>query len=495
MKYKLKVYDIWEQGPREKQEDSMFPAYGKASEDDRLFILCDGMGGHSAGEVASSTVCEAMGRSILSRCPEVEGGFTDDDFRAALADAYDALDRHDNGAAKKMGTTLTFLKLHDRGVTIAHMGDSRVYHIRPGQGVEDTEILFQTEDHSLVNDLVKVGELTREEAKSSKQKNVITRAMQPCMERRPKADIYHTHDIRPGDYFMLCSDGMLEQMEDDNLKYIFSAKGSDAANKVEMLIKVTNQNHDNHSAIIVRIADVEGAAVVEASDDKTPALPEPLMAVVEDAPQESQTTPESPARGGATRQRAAKPVAAPKPTAAHEQEGSDDSRMAVRRMLFSLLGAVVIAVVMSVGYYLYKQHDASTDVVDKPAVESDNRAPASVRHDKSAVRGGNVDRTSAPETTAAPGTTAAPAIPATPAESETSDRPESAPDGESAAASEPESAVAPDRAAEQPEAKTSLNADSVRRMAAGLSQTHGGDTADEDVANSDQQTLSGVIGK
>lgn len=494
MKYKLKVYDIWEQGPRAKQEDSMFPAYGKASEADRLFILCDGMGGHSAGEVASSTVCEAMSRSILARCPEVEGGFTDDDFRAALADAYDALDRHDNGAAKKMGTTLTFLKLHDRGATIAHMGDSRVYHIRPGQGVEDTEILFQTEDHSLVNDLVKVGELTREEAKSSKQKNVITRAMQPCMERRPKADIYHTHDIRPGDYFMLCSDGMLEQMEDDNLKYIFSAKGSDAANKVEMLIKVTNQNHDNHSAIIVRIADVEGAAVVEASDDKTPALPEPLMAVVDDAPQESQTTQESqtpPARGGATRQRAAKPVAAPKPTAVHEPEGSDDSRMAVRRMLFSLLGAVAIAVVMSAGYYLYKQHDASTDAADKPAVESEKPA----RPYNSAYRGGNANRTSAPETTVAPEQAVAPAIPATPAEPETSGRQESAPDGESAAAPESESAVAPDRASEQSEVKPSLNPDSVRRVAAGLSQTHSGDTADEDVANSDQQTLSGVIGK
>lgn len=256
MKYILNAYTIWEQGPREMQEDSIFPAHRHAQDCDRLFILCDGMGGHESGEVASSTVCEALSQAILARCSDSEGSFSDDDFRASLDAAYDALDAKDNGAAKKMGTTMTFLKLHEAGCTIAHIGDSRVYHIRPGKNVEDTDILLQTEDHSLVNDLVKIGELTREEAMHSKQKNIITRAMQPCMERRSKADIRHTCDIRPGDWFMLCSDGILEQMEDDNLKYIFSEKGGDAQNKVDMLVKVTEHNRDNHSAILVHILDV-----------------------------------------------------------------------------------------------------------------------------------------------------------------------------------------------------------------------------------------------
>lgn len=260
MKYTLKAYSIWEQGPREKQEDSLYPKHGELVDTDRLFILCDGMGGHSAGEIASSTVCSAMSDYILSHNTGPEDSFSDDDFNAALDAAYDALDKKDNGAAKKMGTTLTFLKLHDAGCTIAHIGDSRVYHIRPGEGPEDTEILFQTEDHSLVNDLVKIGELTREEAKSSKQKNVITRAMQPCMERRSKADLYHSEDIIPGDYFMLCSDGILEQLDDDNIKYIFSAKGGDIVNKIDILTKATAHNHDNHSAILVNIVDVEKAA-------------------------------------------------------------------------------------------------------------------------------------------------------------------------------------------------------------------------------------------
>ena len=256
MKYRLEVYNIQELGLREKQEDSIFPEYGKAKEHDRLFILCDGMGGHSAGEVASSTVCQTMSQSVFNRCPDVEGSFTNDDFNAALKDAFDALDTKDNGAVKKMGTTLALLKLHAGGALIAHIGDSRVYHIRPGRDANDTNILFQTYDHSLVNNLIKIGELTPEEAKHSRQRNVITRAMQPGMERRSKADIHHTADIRSGDYFMLCSDGILEQMEDENIRFIFSNEGGNIENKADVLKKVTANNRDNHSAILVHILEV-----------------------------------------------------------------------------------------------------------------------------------------------------------------------------------------------------------------------------------------------
>jgi serine/threonine protein phosphatase PrpC len=202
----------------------------------------------------------------LANVTDVEGEFTDDNFKAALSAAYDALDVKDDGSPKKMGTTLTFLKFHKGGYTIAHIGDSRVYHIRPGVDAESTEILFQTQDHSLVNDLVRIGEMTPEEAKTSKQRNVITRAMQPNMERRSRADIAHANDIRTGDYFMLCSDGILEQMEDENIKFIFSEKGGDAERKVDMLIKVTENNRDNHTAILVRVDDV----IVEAGDVITP---------------------------------------------------------------------------------------------------------------------------------------------------------------------------------------------------------------------------------
>lgn len=262
MKFKLKAYSIWEFGQRvdaagnPHQEDCTYPLPQDLSDDDRLFILCDGMGGHDAGEVASATVCEALAASVLQAQPDPTGQFSDEMFLDSLAAAYDALDKKDTGAVKKMGTTMTFLKLHADGATIAHMGDSRVYHIRPGKTAEETQILFQTRDHSLVNDLLRIGELTPEEAKTYPRKNIITRAMQPNMERRCRADIYHTSDIQAGDIFYLCSDGMLENMEDPQICYNFSFEAGNDTKIVQNLTTATQYNRDNHTAIIIRITEV-----------------------------------------------------------------------------------------------------------------------------------------------------------------------------------------------------------------------------------------------
>lgn len=178
-------------------------------------MVCDGMGGHDAGEIASQTVCEAVSKSILNDGHDEDGIFTKMDFIEALNSAYNALDEKDNGAEKKMGTTLALLKFHNDGVFIAHIGDSRVYHIRPGKTEKETEILFMTEDHSLVNSLVKAGEMNREEARHSKQRNIITRAMQPGVDRC-EADITLITDIQPGDFFisvlMVCLNKMRWKM-------------------------------------------------------------------------------------------------------------------------------------------------------------------------------------------------------------------------------------------------------------------------------------------
>ena len=261
MKFKLNVASVYELGQRANQEDNMYPEHGMATGQDRLFIICDGMGGHSAGEVASRLVCESMSRAICDSCQDPEGTFTDEDFKAALAKAFDALDLNDNGDVKKMGTTMTFLKFHKDGVTIAHIGDSRVYHVRPAADADNTEILFQTSDHSLVNDLVKIGEMTPEEAKVSNQKNIITRAMQPNLERRPAADIQHVSDIRPGDYFFMCSDGILEHMEDENVKYIFSDQTGNIQEKAALIVRATAENRDNHTAFLIRVEEVEETSV------------------------------------------------------------------------------------------------------------------------------------------------------------------------------------------------------------------------------------------
>lgn len=290
MKYRLKVYSIWEFGKRKDadgnphQEDCTYPLPNELKDSDRTFILCDGMGGHDAGEVASATVCQAMGDSILNDGHDAEGVFTDEDLKNAIDAAFKALDEKDNGSEKKMGTTMTLLKLHNGGVTIAHMGDSRVYHIRPGEDGTDTEILFETEDHSLVNDLIKIQELTKEEARHSKQKNVITRAMQPCMDRKPNADVYHTSDIKSGDYFYMCSDGMLEQpdMESgESLKNIFSKKIDSAERKVEILTDVTEDNRDNHTAFIIHIEEVTCDRSMPV-DETNPIIPAKKMGIVEE---------------------------------------------------------------------------------------------------------------------------------------------------------------------------------------------------------------------
>ena len=282
MKFTLKAYSIWEYGQRKDaqgmphQEDSLYPRFGQAHDGDRLFIVCDGMGGHDAGEVASATVCEAMSQAIIADGRDPEGVFTPDDLSRALQQAFDALDRKDNGAVKKMGTTMTLLKLHAGGATIAHIGDSRVYHIRPGKTADDTAILFETEDHSLVNDLIKIGELTREEARFSRQRNIITRAMQPNMERRPKADVYQTADIQSGDFFYLCSDGMLEQPDMESgeaLKAIFSEQGGTDADRLQTLLQATANNRDNHTAFIIHILSVDQTAeVVPAVEDTPPVM-------------------------------------------------------------------------------------------------------------------------------------------------------------------------------------------------------------------------------
>ncbi len=265
MKYKIKAYNLQELGQRENQEDSLFPALGKSTPDDRLFILCDGMGGHEKGEVASATVCETISSAILSAW-NPNKALSDELFLQALSAAYDALDAKDNGEERKMGTTLTFLCLHANGATVAHIGDSRVYQLRPASKKSPARIVFRTQDHSLVNDLVKIGEITEEEAKHHPQKNVITRAMQPCQEHRAKADIAHLTDILPGDYFYMCSDGMLEEASDENILNIITKPNVTDEEKQEMLRQVTEDNKDNHTAHLIHINKVEGKVSIASNE-------------------------------------------------------------------------------------------------------------------------------------------------------------------------------------------------------------------------------------
>ena len=254
MKYKLyQPQAINEMGKRQNQEDSIYPAFGEATIDSRLFIVCDGMGGYEKGEVASATTVSTISK-FLNQHHDPDTPLADNQFTAALSAAYDALDRTDQEEEKnKMGTTLTMLCFHRGGCLAAHIGDSRIYHLRPST----REILYRSRDHSLVQQLYEMGEISYAEMKTSPQKNVVIKAMQPHQEQRVKAELVHITDIRPGDYFYLCTDGMLEQMEDDQLLSIVADKNINDEQKRKQLIEATDKNADNHSAYLIHIERVE----------------------------------------------------------------------------------------------------------------------------------------------------------------------------------------------------------------------------------------------
>lgn len=251
---KISLYpplSIHEMGQRPNQEDSIIQW------DNRLFILCDGMGGHEKGEVASQTVCQSLATWFENNITSDEP-FTDNQLREALEYTYLQLDQYADGNLKQMGTTLTLLHISMQGVTAAHIGDSRIYHIRPNIGT-----LYQSRDHSLVFDLFQAGEITYEEMATFPQKNIVTRAMTPGENNRMRPDIIHITDILPDDYFYMCSDGMLERMDNDQLVALLSSQLTDEE-KRNKLIGFTKCNQDNHSAWIIHIKDV----ITEEGDDK-----------------------------------------------------------------------------------------------------------------------------------------------------------------------------------------------------------------------------------
>ncbi len=261
-----KPYSFSEIGRKDCQEDRVYPKPEDVKDNQQVFVLCDGMGGHENGEVASETVAMALGK-YLDEYLSQEGKSANDIFTEALNYAYDELDQKDTGAAKKMGTTMTCLYLHSKGYLVAHIGDSRIYHVRPSQTDKANNrlgIIYQSSDHSLVNDLLRVGELTEEEAINFPQKNVITRAMQPNLEKRHKADVYSFNDIKAGDYFFLCCDGVLEQLTNEQLCRILADDSLSDEEKMFAIKGVCDgKTKDNYTAYLIPINDV----IVEEQDD------------------------------------------------------------------------------------------------------------------------------------------------------------------------------------------------------------------------------------
>ena len=233
---------------RDNQEDALWPEDN--STDCRLFILCDGMGGHDHGEVASKLVSQTIPHVLRRSMSYEDNNLSDEELLACLERAYQELDREASNSPQQMGTTITLLYIGRNGITSLHMGDSRIYHIRPNVG-----ILYQSRDHSLAAELYQAGEITYEEMLNYPKKNIVTRAMMPGKDNRMHPDIIHITDIQPGDYFYMCSDGMLEQMSNNQLVTLLSSEVTDEEKK-NILTEATKDNQDNHSAWIVHIKDV-----------------------------------------------------------------------------------------------------------------------------------------------------------------------------------------------------------------------------------------------
>lgn len=242
------------QGRKPNQEDALFPPCGKADQKTRVFMICDGMGGHEKGEVASACVAESIGKATarqpLCSVQEMKGA-----IEHALQVAYCNLDSLDTSdTAYKMGTTLALLAVCTDGVVTAHIGDSRVYQLRPNEGV-----VFKTRDHSLVNDLIAAGELTEQEARDFPQRNVITRAIQPHQEYPAKASYNILTDIREGDVFFICCDGVIEQLDDDDLcQYLLS--GQPLVKRMEKIEEecLKRNTRDNNTAYLIEVKEVKG---------------------------------------------------------------------------------------------------------------------------------------------------------------------------------------------------------------------------------------------
>lgn len=244
-------YALNEIGQRSNQEDSIFPAKGAANASTRLFMVCDGMGGHEHGEVASGVVCSTFAQWLANIDHDT---FTLDMFEGVLSQVYNVLDMADPepDSNRKMGTTLALLHLNNHEAVVAHLGDSRVYHLRPSHR---EPILYQSKDHTLVNELVSAKLMTPEEAINHPRKNIVTRALQPGLERRHKADVHTITDVRAGDYFFLCSDGIIEALTDDVLVDILRRDISDAE-KVETIREIcAAESNDNFSAYLVPVVE------------------------------------------------------------------------------------------------------------------------------------------------------------------------------------------------------------------------------------------------
>jgi protein phosphatase len=222
-----------------------------------LVVLADGMGGYNAGEVASGIAVSVVATEICQRLQEVrpidrdeESGdelglaLLRDNIRKANISIYQAAQSQPQYSG--MGTTIVAGLFYDNSVVVGHVGDSRMYRLR--DGVLETI----TRDHSLLQEQIDSGMISIEDARLSKNKNLVTRAVGIDADVVPEI---HVHDVQVGDIYLLCSDGLNDMVEDEDIQSTLYAMQGNLPLAAEQLIQQANDNggRDNVSVILVKV--------------------------------------------------------------------------------------------------------------------------------------------------------------------------------------------------------------------------------------------------
>ncbi len=228
-----------------------------------LFVVADGMGGAQAGEVASKIAVESFHDGLPDGSPPEEGLAA----HALAANARIHTLSRENAEQAGMGTTLTAIYVGEQEVAIAHVGDSRAYCLRDG------ELLRLTDDHSLVDELIREGRLTPEEAEDHPQRSIITRALGP--EETVEVDT-RSFRARAGDIYLLCSDGLTSMVPEARLAEVLRLHAGARLRDIgEALIAEANHagGRDNITVILLRLeevgSDLSSMVPAEADRDAT----------------------------------------------------------------------------------------------------------------------------------------------------------------------------------------------------------------------------------
>ncbi len=216
-----------------------------------LFVVADGMGGHAGGETASKLTVETVVQSIVSDKATSLNAEPGDLVMGAVHRANTAVHStaDKNKSLAGMGTTVVTMYFANNKLFVGHVGDSRVYMARKGQ-------LWQiTKDHSLVNEKLKAGIITREQMKRDRSRNVITRSV--GFESSVLVDIYEK-EVNPGELYLACSDGLSGMVEDSEIIRAIDEKGwgtTDLTPLANTLIEMANANggDDNVTVVLARV--------------------------------------------------------------------------------------------------------------------------------------------------------------------------------------------------------------------------------------------------